>query len=120
MASNLCFLCLQVIAKDKKSDGGTCIKLGTLCELLAPSSSSNNPTCHGQFDEDETCGFCPNCYHVVGEVEGIREQISLLEDQVKLKVGQIKDKISSYSLDVGGDKILDIRNRVFLMITSSG
>lgn len=123
MASNLCLLCLQRVVADtgEQSDGEKYkrkIKIATLCELLAPTSSY-----HGQFDDDEVCGFCQDCYPVFGEVEEIRKQISILEGQVERKIVQIKETISISSpplLDGSGDRIMEIRNFILRVTHGAG
>ncbi|XP_021961688.1 uncharacterized protein LOC110857398 [Folsomia candida] len=128
MSSRVCFLCVQVIDTtipsfdDKETRK---IRISSLCELLFLSSNDTRRKGTPQFEEDATCEFCPVCAPVISEMEQIRYQMSLLEEQIGRKITKIREMMleSSSSLLENGDdggrvKIRKLRT-IILQITES-
>ncbi|XP_021953576.1 E3 ubiquitin-protein ligase ZFP91 isoform X1 [Folsomia candida] len=127
MSNQFCLVCLQNLAKggddDKKEEEDSTIRkipILTLFQSLGRGRSKSSY--QDEFAEEETCKLCPNCYPVLSEVEEIRNQIVLLEEQVVRKIGQVRDTISiSASLkrgDDGDEKVKRIRKIILQVLDS--
>lgn len=125
MSNQFCLVCLQNLAKggddDKKEEEDSTIRkipILTLFQSLGRGRSKSSY--QDEFAEEETCKLCPNCYPVLSEVEEIRNQIVLLEEQVVRKIGQVRDTISiSASLkrgDDGDEKVKRIRKIILQVL----
>ncbi|XP_035702114.1 zinc finger protein 37 isoform X3 [Folsomia candida] len=127
MADNhLCLLCLQVFNNcDDDDDDDTVaksyqrIRIETLFELLSPFHSNHKSvTNQYEFAEDKVCEFCQDCYPFVATVEEIRKQISLLEEELGRKVGQIRTTIlhpSSFPQNSDDYEIMKIRDKILVL-----
>ncbi|XP_021962528.1 zinc finger protein 85 isoform X1 [Folsomia candida] len=120
MANNLCLLCLQAFDNDDDNDTTATqnsIQIKIFCELLAPRQSNNHKDLHPyQFGEDEVCQFCPDCYPLVGTVEEIRNQIALLEEQMVVKIREIRatmlESSSSSLRNEREEQLVEIRDKI--------
>ncbi|OXA39650.1 Endothelial zinc finger protein induced by tumor necrosis factor alpha [Folsomia candida] len=120
MADQLCLLCLRSFDLEEDTSSANFppakIRLATLCQLLR--SNYNDKAGYPQFEEDETCQFCSNCYPHVSQVEENRKQIVLLDEEIGRNVNQIRTTIlNSSSLSQEDDKVIDIRN-ILLRLTA--
>ncbi|XP_021966482.1 uncharacterized protein LOC110861662 isoform X2 [Folsomia candida] len=122
MSNQVCLLCLQVNHSAAKKSP-TKIKIETLCNLLTLRRHNYEPTQYlpPEFEDDEICEFCDDCYPLISKMEEIRNQILLLEEEIVSKVGTIQATIlltssSSHSLKNEEDrKIVQIRDMILRM-----
>lgn len=121
MSRQLCVLCLHVFDNgDTTAKYTRTIEIATLYKLLAPNSKYGHPS---EFEGNEICEFCDDCYPIFSTMEDIKAQISLLENEIGSKVKQIQATIldASSQLQNNGDdeegKIIQIRNMI-LRVTS--
>ncbi|XP_035716481.1 zinc finger protein 846 isoform X2 [Folsomia candida] len=122
-----CLLCLTEFsgddpAKSRNNDAAPRkIRISTLCQLLL-ASRPRNCTIYDEnvtsqlAEDDDTCEFCPSCGPVMTEVEEIRDQMALLEGQIRTKFAQIRATITSSLHNEGQDKISKIRD-IILRVT---
>lgn len=106
-----CLICLQVIQDyHTVENAAQKIRIATLCKLLAHNSKISHKS---EFDDDtEMCDLCTNCYPLFRRMEEIKDQISLLEEEIGTTVGQIQATIfdtSSKLESYGDNKIIQIR-----------
>ncbi|XP_021966396.2 zinc finger protein 708 [Folsomia candida] len=112
MSKQVCLLCLQIFENDEKFR--KTFQIGPLCKLLT-LCHHNYKSSHPEFENNEICEFCDDCYPLFGTMEEIRRQISLLEQEIGSKMKTIKATIlhapsSSHLQNDGKDKILQIRD----------
>lgn len=108
---HVCLLCLQDI-DDTGANTPQKIRIETLCKLIT-TCRQNYKFSQDEFDENDTCDFCADCYPLISTMEEIREQISLLEKEIvsKMKNTQatiLHDSSSSHVQNKEKKKILQI------------
>ncbi|XP_035715567.1 gastrula zinc finger protein XlCGF48.2 isoform X2 [Folsomia candida] len=103
---SMCLLCLQIIEKAtkprKKIRIETVFKLLTVCHH---NSKFSTP----EFEGDEMCDFCNDCYPFFIKMEEIKRQIALLEGEILTKILDTSSS-SSQPRITGREKILQIRD----------
>ncbi|XP_035700706.1 zinc finger protein 708 isoform X2 [Folsomia candida] len=115
----VCLLCLQVI-DDTGEKHAQKIRIETIYKLITTCHQSYKFSQH-EFDEDEVCDFCADCYPRISTMEEIRRKISLLEQEIGSKMKQIQTIIgesssSSHLHNKEKKKILQIRD-ILLRVT---
>ncbi|XP_021968389.1 uncharacterized protein LOC110863398 [Folsomia candida] len=119
MSSQLCLLCSQVFANDDDTiaiKSVKKIKIETLFKLFHPNYE---PSHQPQFDNEEMCDFCQDCYPLFNTIEEIKGQIILLEEEMGTKVEKIRAIMfdtSSQLKNKRGEKFSQIRN-IILRVT---
>ncbi|XP_035715382.1 zinc finger protein 425 isoform X2 [Folsomia candida] len=118
MSNQLCLLCLQVINKVTTAKSSQKIRIETVCKLLTQRHPNYKSSHLSEFNEDEMCDFCEDCYPLFATMEEIKNQISLLEEQIGKQIQQIRDIILDGSSQLGSngddgrEKIRQIRDMI--------